>query len=209
MRKIQSLVLVMVFILLCSAVWAVGLAFNNFSADIATTRRGETQTSKMYSKDGKMRMEVTGRGSDMITITRPDKKVIWMIMPANNSYMEMPINKQNNDVTSQLSDPNVKSDKKFIANETVDGHPAKKYSVTILRGGKNEAAGFVWEATDMNNFLIKHQSADLETTTVWKNIKTGSVSDSLFEVPAGYTKKSMPSMGMPPMGGSNMRPKGK
>ena len=196
--------IMVVCMLLCSAVWAAGLSLNDFTADMVTTRHGETHTSKIYSKDGKKRMEMTGRGQTMITIMRPDKQVVWMIMPAQNSYREMPFNNRSNDMLSQLSDPNVKSEKKFIGNETVEGHPAKKYSVTIIRDGKKEAMGSVWEATDLNNFLIKHQSEDQEMTTVWKNIKTGGVSDSLFEVPAGYTKVSMPSMG-----GFEMRPKGK
>ncbi len=190
-----SLAIVMVCLLSCVFVWAAVPDLNNFSAEVVTTTHGETHTSKLFSKDGKRRMEMTGgqRGS-MIVIARPDKMLIWMIMPADSSYREMPMNKRNTDIQSQLSDPNVKSDKQFIANETVEGHPAKKYHVTVTVNGKKEPAGFLWEATDMNNFPIKHQSEDKQITTVWKNIKIGGVSDSLFEVPAGYKKVSMPAM---------------
>jgi hypothetical protein len=195
--------IVTVCTLSCALVWAAGPDFNNFSADVITTTHGETHTSKIYSKDGKKRMEMAEQRGGMIMITRPDKMVVWMITPATSSYREMPMNKRHNDISSQLSDPKIKSEKEFIANETVDGHPAKKYHLTVIVNGKKEASGFLWEATDMNNFPIKHQSEDKQVTTVWKNMKTGGVSDSLFEVPAGYKKMSMPAMndlGMPRKG---------
>ena len=81
-----------------------------------------------------------------------------------------------------------------MCDETVEGHPTKKYHATVIRDGEKEAAGFLWEATDMNNLPIKHQSENQQTTTVWKNVRTGSVSDSVFEIPAGYAKVSMPGM---------------
>ncbi len=111
----------------------------------------------------------------------------------------MPLTKQKKDVASQLYDSDVKSEKTFLGNETVDGHPTKKYHVTVITDGKKEASGFVWEATDMKDFPIKHQSEDKQTTTLWKNIKMGGVSDSMFEIPAGYKKSSMPGMGGPGM----------
>jgi hypothetical protein len=195
MRKIQALVIVMVCMVLSAFAWAAGPAFNNFSADIVTSTHGETHTSKIYSKDGKSRMEAGGSGRDMITISRPDKKAVWMLMPGTRTYMEMPFNRKRAGISSQLSDSAAQTEKKFIANETVEGHPAKKYHVTVTMDGKKEASGFLWEATDMNNFPVKHQTEDGEITTVWKNVKRGGVSDLLFEIPAGYKKMSMPGMG--------------
>ncbi len=199
MRKNRVLAGLMICVFLSAVVWAVGPEFTNFSADIVTTSHGSTHTSKMYRKDGKSRMEMIGGKKEMITISRPDKQVTWMLMPESKTYMEMSSNMQKKDITSRLNDPSVKSEKTFIGNDTVDGHPAKKYHVTVILDGKKEASGFIWEATDMNNFPVKHQSEDGETTTIWKNIKTGDVSDSLFEIPAGYKKMSMPGMGGPGM----------
>ena len=195
MKKLQVLVVVMVCLALAAFAWAAGAAFNNVSADIVTTSHGETHTSKIYSKDGKSRMEVSGQGNEMITVSRPDKKVVWMLMPASRTYMEMPLNKKKSGMLSQLSDPDVKFEKAFIGNDTVDGHPTKKYHVVTIIDGQKEAAGYVWEAVDMNNFPIKHQSEDKQTTTTWKNIKMGGVSDSVFALPAGYKKMAMPGMG--------------
>jgi hypothetical protein len=187
----------LVFCLPVSGVRAVSpAALKNYSADIETTTPKGTFTSKIFSKDGKQRMERSGRGKDGITIVRPDKKVIWMLMPGKNIYMEMSLDRQKQDLHSQLNDPGIKTEKEFVGNDTVDGHPAKKYHITIIREGTREKSGYVWEATDLENFPVKYESEDKTTTTVWKNITWGGVSDSQFEIPPGYTKMDVPAPGM-------------
>ncbi len=185
-----------IFMLSLFAIKAFGASpgtFNNYSADMETTSAQGSFTSKIFFKDGKMRMEGT-QGSRSINIIRPDKKVIWMLMVDSKTYMEIPFDISKEDIQSKLRDPNIKTDKEFIANEVVDKHPAKKYRLTITTGGKKEKSGYIWEATDLSNFVVKYQSEDKKITTVWKNINTGGVTDSVFELPAGYKKMDMPVM---------------
>ena len=199
--------LVSIFALSLFAVTAFGAdptAFKNYSADMETTSAQGSFTSKIFFKDGKIRMEGT-QGSKSINIIRPDKKVIWMLMLDSKTYMEILLDLSTQDIQSKLRDPNIKTDKEFIANEVVDKHPAKKYHLTITTDGKKDKAGYIWEATDLNNFTVKYQSEDKKITTVWKNIKTGGVADSVFELPAGYKKMDMPAM--PGMGGGPMKQK--
>ena len=158
-------------------------------------------TSKMYYKDMKQRMEINTERGQAINIVRLDKKLVWMLMPKQHMYMEMPLNMQKQGISSQLHDPQSKVTKEFLGNDTVDGHPAKKYHVTVITNGRKES-GYMWEATDLNNFPVKYQSEDKKTTVIWKNIKFGGIPDSLFEVPAGYKKMEMPMM--PGMGGPGM-----
>jgi outer membrane lipoprotein-sorting protein len=47
------------------------------------------------------------------------------------------------------------------------------------------------------NFAIKYQTKEssngkVTSTVEYKNIKTGGIADSLFEVPDGYTRMSIP-----------------
>lgn len=188
-------------VVLFVAVLFAGVAFGadmsslkNYSADMETTTTQGTFTSRIFYKDTKMRMESTGKGKGGINIMRPDKKVMWIVMPDQKSYMEMSLDMSRQDIQSKLQDPNIKVDKEFIANDVVDKHPAKKYHMTITTSGKKEKSGYIWEATDLSNFPVKHESEDKKTSTVWKNIKTGGVTDSVFEVPAGYKKMTMPAM---------------
>jgi len=98
------------------------------------------------------------------------------------------------------NDKDAKVEKELLGSETVDGHPAKKYHETYYANGKKEGSGFVWEATDLDNFPIKYQTEDKSATTTFKNIKTGDPADSLFETPSGFQKMDMGGM-MGGMGG--------
>jgi hypothetical protein len=195
-----------IFALSLFAVTAFGAnpgTFENYSADMETTTAQGSFTSKMFFKDGKMRMESNTQGYKSINIIRPDRKVMWMLMVDSKTYMEIPLDMSKQDIQSKIHDPNSKTDKEFIANEVVDKHPAKKYHLTITSNGKKEKSGYIWEATDLGNFPVKYESEDKKMTTVWKNIKKGSVADSVFEVPTGYKKMDMPIV--PWMGGGPMK----
>ncbi|TAN40648.1 MAG: DUF4412 domain-containing protein [Nitrospirae bacterium] len=170
-------------------------AFRNYSADMETISPQGTFTSRIFTKDKKMRMESSAQGHSSITIMRPDKKVIWMLMPDSKTYMEMPLDLSRQDMQSLLNDPNVKVDKESLGSEVVDRHPAKKYHITMTTNGKKEKSGYIWEATDLGNLPVKYQSEDLKITTIWKNVKTGVVADSVFELPAGYNKMDTGGMG--------------
>jgi len=196
MRKmgVISAVLLSMALLVSSSLGAGPASLKNYSADMETTTSHGSFISKIYYKDTKMRMESNTRGQASINILRPDKKVMWMLMGDSKTYMEMKLDMSQQDIQSRLQDPNIKTEKEFIANEVVDKHPAKKYHITTITDGRKEKAGYIWEASDLSNFPVKYESEDRKTTTVWKNIKMGGVTDAVFEVPAGYKKMDMPSM---------------
>lgn len=199
MYKKLSVLLVVFFLLIVSAdrVPAAGLAGQrDYSADMVITTSHGTMNSKVYAKGPKQRMENKIEGKETIVISRFDKKIAWMCMQEQMMCMEMALNMQKEDIQSRLNDPNVKVEKEFIGNETVEGHATKKYHVTVLRDGKKESSGFLWEASDLQNFPVKYQSEDKETTILWKNISFGGVSDSLFEIPKGYEKMDMKMPGL-------------
>ncbi|MGO9614053.1 MAG: DUF4412 domain-containing protein [Dissulfurispiraceae bacterium] len=203
-RAVVPLVSIFVFSLFAVKTFGVEPGtFTNYSADMETTTAQGSFTSKIFFRDTKMRMERNTQGHKSIYIMRPDKKVIWMLMVDSETYMEMPLDMSKQDIQSKLHDPNIKTDKEFIANEIIDDHPAKKYHLTIIKDGKKEKSGYIWEANDLGNFPLKYESEDKKVTTVWKNIKTGGVSDSVFELPAGYKKMDMPTM--PSTNGGQMK----
>ncbi len=174
---------------------AVGVAadFKEYSADVVSSSSQGTYTSKWFIKPQKQRIESSAEGTTTIMIIRQDKKVIWTLMPDQHIYMETPF-KNKKDIVSELSDPEVRTEKTFLGNETVDGHPTKRYHIVTYRGKTKESSGILWEATDLKNFPIQYTDDDTKSTTTWKNIKFGKINDSLFEIPAGYSLMKVPSM---------------
>jgi hypothetical protein len=172
-----------VLVFVAAGVWAI-----EFSADTVMTQGGKSMTSKMFMKDKKMRTENPNQPG--YTIMRGDKGVAWMVMPAQKMYMEMKADPTQKSKTDEKVQGEVS--RKLIGTETIDGHPTQKYEVTYTSGGKTDKM-YQWMATDIK-FPIKMAAIDGTWVHQYKNIKMGGQADSLFEVPSGYTKTSMPTM---------------
>jgi hypothetical protein len=159
-----------------------------FSADTISTHKGGDETKgKIYSKTDKFRMDMNSP-QEMSMITRLDKKVVWNIMPRQKTYMELPFNPRNKPQVEEKFKGEM--ERKLVGSETIDGHPTKKYLVTYkVENEKHEV--YQWLATDIN-FPVKTSAVDGSWSQEFRNVKMGGQPDSLFEVPAGYTKIQMP-----------------
>ena len=165
-----------------------------FSATSVTKAGGMEIPGKIYVKDSKVRNEVQAGGQTGIHILRPDKKVVWIIMPQQNAYMEMPISQEAQQKMMPLTEDQ-KAKMKKVGTETINGYACDKYETTMSHQGKSMKV-FSWVATDLG-LPIKIVSEDGSFSMEYKDIKPGEVADSLFEVPQGYQKMKMP-FAMPP-----------
>jgi len=152
----------------------------------------EITNAKIFIKGDRIRQEmVMEAGRKQIIIIRPDKRVMWMVMPKEHIYMEMPLRENDKKFEKWTLDKEKKA--KYLGKETVSGLSCKKYEMTE-KGEKT----FLW-ISEKSPFpvKIKHKNGSM----VYQNVKQGKVPDSLFEIPSGYKKMSMPMMpggrGMP------------
>jgi hypothetical protein len=161
-----------------------GLSFAaEFSADIVIQpKEEEAIKGKIYVKGDKVRNEITEDDETQIMIMRPDKKVTWMIMPEDKMYMEMPF--QEDDLIFEAWTKEKEKNAKFLKDEKIGGLATKKYEIDD-EGDKI----YYWISTK-HSFPVKME--DEETIVEYKNIKDGSVADSLFELPSGYEKMASP-----------------
>jgi outer membrane lipoprotein-sorting protein len=184
---------------ICWPLLAITLAFPGwtlaaeFSAQMITRGAPPEETQgKIYFKGDKIRQEFGGGEEAHISILRFDKKVVWMVMPGQKMYMEMPLTAQ---VTGKMMQiPQDEAQPKLLGTETVNGYAADKYEIVTKNNGKS-AKRYVWVANKLG-LPIKMTSPDHSFSIEYQNIKEGGVPDSLFEIPAGYQKMTMPT-GMP------------
>ncbi len=156
-----------------------------FSADMFIQPKDEEPLKgKIYVKGDKVRQEMTEEGEVQIMIIRPDKKVTWMIIPEDKTYLEMPY--QAEDKTFEEWTAEKESKAKLLGEETVSGLQSRKYE-SIEDGEKT----YFWIS---KKFPFPVKVEDAEVTMEYRNIKEGSVPDSLFELPSGYEKMTMPMM---------------
>lgn len=175
------------------------------SVEIQTVSLGETTTmpGKISFAQGKSRFEMdmteakggqitpqTGAqmkamGMDrMVVISRPDKKLTYMIYPGMEAYAGMPIKEAK---TASTND-NSKVETTGLGKETVDNHACAKNKVVVTdqQGKKQEFT--VWNATDLKNFPIKIEQTDARrvTTTLFTNVKFNKPEASLFDPPSDF-----------------------
>jgi hypothetical protein len=169
--------------------WAGLAQAAEFSASMITKASGMEIPGKIYVKGDKMRNEIQAQGQTIINIMRPDKKVVWIIMPQQKAYMEMPITQETQQKMMTLTEKQ-KAKMKKVGTETVEGYTCDKYETTMDHQGKSTTM-YTWIATDLG-MPIKVVSQDGSFSTEFKDIKPGEMADTLFEAPQGYQKMKMP-----------------
>ena len=121
-----------------------------------------------------------------VTISLPDKNILYLVFPGMKSYVQMPLPKDNHAPTNG----DFKVDITELGKDTVDGHPCvkNKYVVTDNEGAKHEST--VWNATDLKKFPVKIQTAENgnDVTMLFKNVSLAKPAADIFEAPSGYKK---------------------
>jgi hypothetical protein len=150
----------------------------DFSAEVFNTHQGQATQAKIYVQTDKIRMDTPG--TDEYTILRTDKRVIWIVIPEEKSYLEIRSSQP------RESDVKMKGEvrRHYLSSETLNGHATKKYEVHYLDKDTLHKA-HQWIATDLN-YPIKISALDGSWSTEYRNIRIGSQPDSLFEIPEGF-----------------------
>jgi hypothetical protein len=144
----------------------------------------------------KARHEIKIAGQNNIQILRADKNLIWVVIPQQKAYMEMPLTQEAQEKMFLNITEKQKAKMKKVGTETVNNYACDKYETTITHQGK-PTKFYIWIATDLGA-PIKLAAEDGSFSSECKDIKTGDVSASLFEPPQGYKKMKVP-MPMPPV----------
>lgn len=165
-----------------------------YSAVVVTKSQGHQMQGKIYVKGANIRRDFSTPQGDSISIVRGDKKVMWMLMPGQKMYMEMPFSRET--LSKALNLPENKASMKLLGTEKIAGYETDKYESSV-NTGKGPAKVTLWMAKKLGA-PVRMENADKSFTQEYRDIKEGEVSDQLFDIPAGYKKMSMPA-GMPMM----------
>lgn len=188
-KKLKTF-LVFVLLLLSPAFSGFGYAID-FSADVVNTMQGQTSQSKIFVKKDKIRLET--EGVEGYTILRMDKKIIWIVIPDEKTFIEVKSEQpggSSEKIRGEVS-------RKYLSSEIVNGYTTKKYEVQYL-DKKTLQEAYQWVATDLK-YPIKISGVDGTWSTEYRNILVAKQPDRLFEVPEGFERvaKSEPSSAEP------------
>jgi hypothetical protein len=169
--------------------------------------KGMTMGGKMTCDSGKSRYEMDlseaagmkgdgaaqmkAMGMDKMTIiSRPDKKVSYMVYPGMQAYAEMTI--KDADASKPASDYKVEITE--IGKETVEGHACVKNKVVVTDEEGKKSEFTLWNATDLKKFPIKLETTQSgrKMTLMFKDVKIGKPDAALFDPPSDYKKYDSP-----------------
>lgn len=201
LKKTATAITVAMFVLIAFA-WTTSAS--EFQADFIQKHESIEIKGKFYIKGNKMRTDMDMMGQHMSMITRMDKKVSWNVQHDAKMYFEMPIPPEN-DMILRPDEALAKiAVKKKIGSETVNGYACDKYEIVYKDKSKGKIEQWVARKLNFPIKIIYHGPAGVMTTEYY-NIQSGSVDSGLFEVPPGFQKMTMPTMGSG-MGGMMRKP---
>ena len=185
-RNLSLLIALVALAIYCRAALAAEAFTRQFSADMISHSGRDTVQAKLYVSGEKMRTEMAGN----IVITRLDRNVAWIIMPAQQLYMEQPIDRKMLPKTSRELEGEV--ERLSLGKETIDGRQTEKFKVTYNEGA-SQVSVYQWLMD--SGFPVKIEAVDGSWSVEHKNISLGSQPDALFEPPSGYQKVALPFAG--------------
>jgi hypothetical protein len=178
------------FTLLAILLAAVPVSGAEFSAEMWLKEGEKTILGRLYVQNSKMRQEFLDDDGHTVTIIRPDKKVMWVVLPDKRLYMEMPLPRRLPGQFLQI--PPDAATKRKVGTDMVNGYPADRYEVTLLGGRRGGARQTYWLAEKLG-MPIKMVWHDRQMTLEYRAIKEVKVADRLFEIPPGFQKQTEPS----------------
>ncbi len=165
----------------------------DITADMIHKSSMGSYKGKMFLKGDNLRQEMNIGGEKQVTIFRKDKGIVWILMPGQMMYMEMPAGSQKNMAPVDLDELEKMGKKTFIGKDKVNGHMCSKYHYTF--NDPSIGAATYWISEKLN-FPVKMEMDGPSGHMVmeYRNIQEKTVPNSLFNIPSGYQKMSMPMM---------------
>ncbi len=165
----------------------------DFSADMINKSPMGNIKGKVYFKGGNFRQEMVMGGRNQITIFRKDKGLVWVLMPEQMMYMEMNAGSQQNMVPVDPDELEKMGKKEYLGKEKVSGYKCSKYRYTPNDASLGTSTYWISEKL---NFPVKIEmdGPSGHMVTEYRNIREKTVPSSLFNIPSGYQKMSMPMM---------------
>jgi hypothetical protein len=158
-----------------------------FSADQTHTVGKKTTNAKVYATEKAIRTEgEDAKGKKSISILRFDRKIMWILMPGQQMYLEMPaVGAGISELARDMEGADVQ--RQPLGTEQVGSYLCDKYRVQVNYQSRTYTS-IEWAAKELDGFVVKKQGEKAEWSTEFRNVHLASQDPSLFEIPTGYQK---------------------
>jgi hypothetical protein len=120
----------------------------------------------------------------IISLFRPDKKVTFIVYPGIQSYLSMPVAKEE----VEAFEKGLKLEKTPLGKETIDGHACVKNTVVVKDAKGPVLQAVTWNATDLKDFPLQIELKEKVNTVRMRftQLRFAKPDPKQFEVPATY-----------------------
>ena len=120
----------------------------------------------------------------VISLFRPDKKVTYIVYPGIQSYVSIPLAKEDTDAFEK----GLKLEKTALGNETFDGHACVKNKVVVKDAKGPVLQAVTWNAADLKDFPLQIEIKEKGNTVRmhFTQLRFAKPDPEQFNVPAGY-----------------------
>lgn len=124
--------------------------------------------------------------AQVISIIRPDQKLIYLIYPEQKCFTTMPMPKEEAEAAAKTP----KIEKTAAGKETIDGHECLKNKGHVTDDKGQTLEFTTWEAKDLKGFPLQIKTTEKENTSIirYKQVQFAKPDAAQFEAPTGYTK---------------------
>lgn len=195
-----------VAVLLSTPAWADWEADVSFKprggpTSVAVGQKAMETSGHGYFRKTRVRLDMQTPGGKVSSIIDQARGTVVLLMHERKLKMESDVNQSGVD-TPKCDTQDI--DKCLAANgytktgsEEANGHKCTVYSATV-KTARGEATHKLWRPNDLKGVaFVRVQSTSGQTTGQMDltNVKSGDLSDALFEVPAGYQTMQNPLAG--------------
>jgi hypothetical protein len=124
--------------------------------------------------------------AQIISIIRPDQKLVYLIYPDQKCFTTMPMPKE--DAEAAAKTPKIA--RTALGKEAIDGHACVKNKVVMTDDKGQTIEATTWNATDLKDFPVQIKTTEKENTSVMRytQVQFAKPDAKQFDAPAGYTK---------------------
>jgi outer membrane lipoprotein-sorting protein len=160
-----------------------------FTARLVVKDAGKTVSGKLSVKGDNLRQEFMDRNGHSITIVRRDKKLVWVVMPREKVYIELPLEGKLPGQFLQLPANAIHT--RRVGIETVNGYTTERYQLTVPGGPAGSTIQTYWISEKLGTPL-KMECKEKNLSVEYQDINEGQVADNLFEPPTEFKKVTRP-----------------
>ncbi len=173
-------------------IMAVAVGAAEFQADMTiNSNEGGEIKGKVFVRDNSMRQEMETPLGDQVVIVNGDAGMMYILLPGQKMYVERPNTQVMLGDEEKIEEKLAEQGKiTKLGSENVENYICEK--IHIVYNDKNLGESTLWVAEKLNYPIKTYVQNPKDTATIiYSNIKEKRQKDTLFVVPAGYTKLEM------------------